>query len=582
MQKGPPWFPSPFYDPNAISHQDFVAEFADTAFMVPGTSIEINGHDNPLGIGVDFQTFNWEFSFANFFVILNFNIKNIGDKTLEDVHLGYWMDGVVRNVNITPAGSGGGDFYNKGGNGYMDSLYMAMEWDAAGDLGFTESFMGLKFLGADDKNGFRHPAVDSTIFDHYNTWTFLSSADPLLFFPTNDNQRFDKMAQGLNRADSTILDWPALQEELKSPSNRSSLISVGSFDTLAPGDSIQIAFAIVCAKKNGDGPGIEGTPEEFENFINNAGWAQTAFNGEDANFNGILEPEEDLDGDGVLDRFILPTPPDPPVTKVFPTDNSIEVYWTDTSEFSIDPISKTIDFEGYRIYKTSTQFDIQDLVDVQNDLKLVEAWDNPANSLFFDTGFESIRLEEPVTFEGDSNLYWYHYSFENVVNGWQHAVSVTAFDQGDETNNLQSLESGLLSNMKRVFPGKPANDGFENGDPFVYPNPYYGSASWEGPSTFEEDRKIIFANLPARCNVRIYTVSGDLVDNFDHNNEYSGDDIRWYETYSDSEVTAFSGGEHAWDLLSADNQIIARGIYLFTVVDLESEKSFKGKFVVIK
>ena len=38
--------------------------------------------------------------------------------------------------------------------------------------------------------------------------------------------------------------------------------------------------------------------------------------GEDVNGNCILDPDEDLDGDGEIDRFILPTPPDPPRMKV--------------------------------------------------------------------------------------------------------------------------------------------------------------------------------------------------------------------------------------------------------------------------
>ena len=101
-------------------------------------------------------------------------------------------------------------------------------------------------------------------------------------------------------------------------------------------------------------------------------------------------------------------------------------------------------------------------------------------------------------------------------------------------------------------------------------------------TAFEEDRKVMFANLPDECEVRIYTVAGDLVDQFDHTADYNGGDIRWFDTYSDTSNTRFSGGEHGWDLLSKDNQIIARGIYLFSVKDLSSGKIFKGKFVVIK
>ena len=57
-----------------------------------------------------------------------------------------WTDLVVRNTQITRPG--GSSFYTKGGNGW-DSLYnMGYEFDAAGDIGFTNSYIGVKFLGS--------------------------------------------------------------------------------------------------------------------------------------------------------------------------------------------------------------------------------------------------------------------------------------------------------------------------------------------------------------------------------------------------------------------------------------------------
>ncbi|MEM7660185.1 MAG: hypothetical protein AAF399_29020, partial [Bacteroidota bacterium] len=281
-------------------------------------------------------------------------------------------------------------------------------------------------------------------------------------------------------------------------------------------------------------------------------------------------------------RWIRHRHPDIPAMKVIPGDKEIDVYWSDNSESSVDPISKEQDFEGYRLYKTAIGFDVQDIQNVIQSLNKVGEWDIPGNGISFDGGLEGVRLDEATTFEGDTNEYWYRYTFDDISNGWQHVVALTAYDQGNEVNNLESLESAPLANLRRVFAGKPANDGFQNGDPFVYPNPYYARADWEGASTFEEDRKVMFANLPRNCQIRIYTVSGDLVDVLEHDEAYQGRDTRWHTTYSDPETATFSGGEHAWDLLSADNQIIARGLYLFVVVDHDTGEKKQGKFVVIK
>lgn len=569
-------FDSPFFTPDATSHQDFTSSFTDTALSIfTGTAtVPINEHLTPLGLRVDFRSYNWNFPFANFFVILNFRITNLNSVPIDSVYAGYWVDGVVRNVNITPPG--GSAFFNKGGNGYEDSLRMGYEFDATGDIGYTDSYVATKYLGAELNGG----CISSPGYQvHFNSWQFRNSADPLYFFPINDLQKYGKMREGLNR----LPTWPSIQAQLSSPNNRSNLISAGPFPRLNPGEFIDVAFAIVCARRVFDGlPAAANTPAQRANLIQNAGWAQTAYDGEDANGNCLLDPGEDRDGNGRITRFILPAPPDIPSMRVVAADQRIEVYWADNSEASVDPISKQADFQGYRLYKTAIGFDVQNTRDILGSLKLAGQWDLPGDGNSFDTGFEGIRLAEPKRFEGDTVAYRYRYVFENTANGWQHAVALTAYDSGDEVNNLPPLESAPLAALRRVFPGKPANTGYANGDPFVYPNPYYARADWEGASRFEEDRKLVFANLPARCEVRIYTLAGDLVDVFEHDEAYKGSDIRWFGTYADPANSEFSGGEHAWDLLSADTQILARGLYLFAVTDRDSGEKKLGKFVVIK
>jgi hypothetical protein len=90
--------------------------------------------------------------------------------------------------------------------------------------------------------------------------------------------------------------------------------------------------------------------------------------------------------------------------------------------------------------------------------------------------------------------------------------------------------------------------------------------------------------LPERCQVRIFTVAGDFIDEFSHDQSYNGSDIRWFRTFGAEvpEDNVFSGGEHSWDLLSRDAQIIARGLYMYSVKDLDTGEIFLGKFVIIK
>ncbi|MFT6198767.1 MAG: hypothetical protein ACJAQ2_000538, partial [Vicingaceae bacterium] len=340
------------------------------------------------------------------------------------------------------------------------------------------------------------------------------------------------------------------------------------------------------APKLDDGnPYTNNTRGQQAQFRANAQRAQTAFNGEDLNFNGRLDAGEDSDGNGEITRFILPSPPDIPKTKIIAENNKVTMYWSDNAEFSIDPISQTMDFEGYRVYLTKLGFDVSGVPNLLRDLKPLSEYDVVGNQISNEIGLDGVRLDQPIIFEGDTTRYYYKYEINNLLNGWQYAVGLSAFDTGDKEQNLQSLESSLLANNFRVFPGKKENKDMEENEPYAYPNPYYFGASWEGQSNFQEQsRKIVFANLPQKCMIRIFTPAGDLIDEIFHDQNYKGDDIRWFQTFGsdDTDKNKFSGGEHAWDLLSNFTQIISRGVYLFAVEDMETGEVKKGKFAIIK
>ena len=583
---------SPYYSPDAISHQDFIGVYSDVNVQVPGTQIQIGGHIDPLFVKVKSRSFNWNYGFSNFFVILDFDIENVGEYTIDSAYFGLWANTVVRNINVTPAGSGGAAFYNKGGNGYLDSLQMAYCYDHSGDVGFTDSYVGQKFLGAEDKNGFQHPISNPRFKAHYNAWQFNSTSDPVYFQPTNDNTRYQKLTKGLNdqqcwnqnNSSNSNCGSKSYQEQLNDLGNRSDLVSVGPFLNFEPGDQIKVSYAFIFARKKEDGnPNSDNNAFQRSTFLSNASWAQTAYNGEDINFNGILDDGEDNNGDGLLTRFVLPSPPDIPNTKIITSDNKIEIFWQENSERSIDPISQEKDFEGYRLYMTKLGFDVTDVPNLQRDLVKIAEYDIRDNGYGYETGFASVKLDKPIIIDGSE--YQYKYTIEKVLNGWQYAVSVTAFDRGNEENNLESLESSSVSNNFRAFAGKPINESITKNEPFVYPNPYYAGASWEGRSSFQEQsRKLYFANLPKHCEINVFTLAGDFLDKITHHDDYNGDDIRWNQTFGSENPSqnVFSGGEHGWNLLTENTQIIARGLYLFTVKNLETGDLYKGKFAIIK
>lgn len=579
-------FDSPKYSPEAISHQDFVMDFTDTN-LVYSNNEPIEQH-HPLGLTVHQESYAWNFPFADFFVIMDFTIKNSSNNYLDSVYVGLWTETVVRNTRITGRNFNT-SFYAHGGNGFNDSINIAYEYDANGDLGFTDSYIGIQYLGSEPKLDYSISNQNDTLpFVNFVAWLFNNRDNPNFKAPVipetgifYDELAYQKMLGyfgGTNRWKDGI-NPSSLRSPTIFPGPLTILLSSGPFHKIKPYDSINVVFAIVCAKKFGEGLAFLDTEEQKTNLYLNADWALRAYFGEDRNRNGVLDPNEDLDGNGKITRYVLPTPPTPPKVKVVPDNQKATIYWDRRAEYSIDPISGKQDFEGYKLYRTQAGFDLTQAQDLQNSLVVLAEFDSTGNSIGYNTGFSEVRLDEPVTFPNDTTLYFYKFELGNLLNGWQYVYSVTAFDEGDPENELDVLESSAIANYERIVPGTPAN---ENADVEigVYPNPYYGNAVWDGSS--ERLRKIYFYNLPAECEITIYTLSGDVVKRINHDAASNGSDLRWFQNYSSDDKQIFAGGEHAWDLVTDNDQAIATGLYLFTVKNSRTGDIKTGKFLVVK
>jgi len=155
-------------------------------------------------------------------------------------------------------------------------------------------------------------------------------------------------------------------------------------------------------------------------------------------------------------------------------------------------------------------------------------------------------------------------------------VAVTSSDFGDPRSGVPALNSSPMSNSISIVPGKI------NGDDKVYvvPNPYradtdYERSGWEtavtnGLTWNEQDRKIVFFNIPKKSIIRIFTLSGDLVKTLAHNGDAT-------------ETNKFGEYSKVWNLLNENNQAVASGIYLFSCEDMSNSRDkFVGKFVIIK
>ena len=579
-----------YFSPYAISHQDFKTKFQDYG-SIPDDNMNIPNH-TPLGIDIRLESYAWNFSFADAFVILNYSIKNVSDQTIENIYAGIWTDASVANMNYTNKYEPGGGFtWYDNLDGYDtsidDSEYsrdIAYQYDLDGDDGWAQSYIGITWLGGN----VHRPYVQS----NYNQWVWTNSNNssyPVYSMPLTDYERYQKLSSSVQMGtgpEYTAAGYP------NQPNSWIFLFSAGPFGSipaepdssawaLPPGDSCNVVMAVVTAKWNGTD---DDSPTRRRSLHVNSDWAQRAYNGEDKNRNNILDDDEDLDEDGEIDRYILPEPPPVPNIAVDVDDQVVTVYWQGNAENFIDPISREMDFEGYRIYGAR-----KTLNDSNEEFTLLGEFDlahTDHMGIGYNTGFDFIRIinefGEQDSVEIDGNFYHYKFVNDHVKNGWLNYYAVTAYDRGDLDANLASLESSIYANRRYVYPGVKPDAVQWEGEPSVYPNPYKGQARWDGYGS--RAQMIWFSNLPRKAEIRIFTLSGDLVDILDHDQEYQGSDVYNIDEYKAPQL---SGGEHAWDLITRDDQAIASGLYLFTVKNLDNEslsygKIKEGKFLIIK
>ena len=100
----------------------------------------------------------------------------------------------------------------------------------------------------------------------------------------------------------------------------------------------------------------------------------------------------------------------------------------------------------------------------------------------------------------------------------------------------------------------------------VVPNPYVATNAMESAVAnfyLNQRRSLMFTNIPARCTIKIFTMSGVLIDEIDVEN------------------MADKGIVH-WDLQTKEGLEIAAGMYVFYVKAKETGDEKIGKFAVIK
>ena len=77
----------------------------------------------------------------------------------------------------------------------------------------------------------------------------------------------------------------------------------------------------------------------------------------------------------------------------------------------------------------------------------------------------------------------------------------------------------------------------------------------------DQTDKLAFFNIPGRCTIAIYTDLGELVDEIEHTD---------------------GSGDEFWDHTTSSRQVVASGLYIAVITDLDTNERIIKKFVIIR
>lgn len=396
--------------PDAVSEQDIIAVFSDTA-DAPLTQWDIQTDWDerkhmPLGLEITQKSYSWSYAYAEDFVLIDMTLKNINaSKSINNMWVGLYIDADVNHISENPylPEAGAQDDLS----GFIDSIYLpsgqkieiatAYLMDNDGQP-YKQKFTALSPTGVSGVRVVRAPQAEYSCFNWWTSngegypkdwapwkdssrahWELVNpySAGPKDKFPDNamgtpggDRSKYFAMANKEWDYDQvfTVIyadehpeeGWLPPPDETKNDLcqgfDTRYLFSFGEFEKIEPGDSIMVTIGYI----GGEGLHVDPTnrarnlPNSPKKYYENLDFSDFGTNSLWAAwvYDNPL-PGEDT-GDGIPD-FKGPPPPLPPELTFDTKNGSIKVKWNGKStELDYDPFTFNQDFEGYKLYMSRT------------------------------------------------------------------------------------------------------------------------------------------------------------------------------------------------------------------------------------
>jgi len=147
-------------------------------------------------------------------------------------------------------------------------------------------------------------------------------------------------------------------------------------------------------------------------------------------------------------NYNFPRPPEKPTLTAVPGDHKVTLYWDKVAESSVDMALKEVDFEGYKIYKSTDRY-FSDCKTISNgygtlvDYKPYKQFDlNNDIKGFFNQDALLYQLSSGTPFYlGDDTGIQNTFVDDDVINGKTYYYAVVAYDHGKASESIYPSEN---------------------------------------------------------------------------------------------------------------------------------------------
>ncbi len=363
--------------------------------------------DKPIGIQVEMQAYSWGRRFGQDIQFYDFIITNTSSLELDSCSWGYLLD-----FRFGDANEEGYTTFNSGINpaGY-DNCLVNWDWNGATDpiRGINNGYFGStilatpKNMGVTDGHFFRMNTTYMPKKASRNVWPVMISNPNDPAFTKAGNPSASNYFHGGANIHFDVFDSTYWVPSRWDFTQFGAFMSTSLF-TMKPGESVRACIAYTAGST-------------LDQFKRNVAVAQRLFLAE---YNGPS------------------VPPSPKLTGVA-GDRRNTLYWSDTPEKVLDVMSRKIDFEGYKIYRSQDKGATWGKGVVDGQGRLI----GYVPIVQFDKvdDIQGVDLLNSFNYLGSNTGLRHMWVDSTVSNGVEYSYTITSYDTGDPIAVLESNES---------------------------------------------------------------------------------------------------------------------------------------------